>query len=123
MKESIDYNSLTLPDNYDVMEKFIINNKVKLMEQVISSIYFAIKNDLSNIEVFNFNNSDFIVTLEYQSFKDNIEHIYKFYLDAELYEYCNRVNQLKKLLELHEQKQKQKKGHQSKNSSKRKNKG
>lgn len=123
MKENEDYSSLMLPEDYVTMEKFIVSNKVKLMEQVLSSIHFAIKNDLVAVEVFNFSNSDFIVTLEYQSFKDNIENIYKFYLDAELYEYCSRVSKLKKLLELHEQKQKQKKGHQSKNSSKRKNKG
>jgi len=123
MLESKNYNAVMLPSDYSTMEKFIMSNKIRLMEQVISSIHYAIKNDLSVVEVFYFNGSDFIVTLEYQSFKDNVENIYNFYISSELYEYCSRVSELKKLLEIHEQKQKQKEGYKSKNSSKRKNKG
>lgn len=106
---------LVLPSDYDEMEKFIVNNKVKLTEHIVTSIYFAVVNNLSSIELFSFNKSDFIVVLEHSSFKDNIENIYNFYLEKELYEFCKRVSQLKKLLDTHEQK-KQKKRHKSKNS-------
>lgn len=106
---------LVLPSDYDEMEKFIVNNKVKLTEHIVTSVHFAVKNDLPTIELFSFDKSDFIVVLEYSSFKDNIENIYNFYLETELYEFCKRVSQLKKLLDTNEQK-KQKKRHKSKNS-------
>jgi len=106
---------LVLPSDYDEMEKFIISNKVKLTEHIITSVHFAVVNNLQTIQLFSFDRSDFIVVLEYSSFKDNIENIYNFYLEKELYEFCKRVSQLKKLLDKHEQK-KQKKRHKSKNS-------
>ena len=106
---------LVLPSDYDEMERFIVSNKVKLTEHIISSVHYAVINDLSSIELFSFAKSDFIVVLEYSSFKDNVENIYNFYLETELYEFCKRVSQLKKLLDTHEQK-KQKKRHKSKNS-------
>lgn len=107
---------LVLPSDYDEMEKFIVNNKVKLTEHIVTAVHFAVKNDLSTIELFSFDKSDFIVVLEYSLFKDNIDNIYNFYLEKELYEFCKRVSQLKTLLDKHEQK-KQKKRHKSKNSS------
>lgn len=99
------YSPLTLPSDYDEMNDFIIQNKVKLTEKVVSSVQYALVNNLSSIEVFKFKNSDFIVVLEYSTFKDNINNIYEFYIESELYEFCDRVNKLKKLLETHEKKQ------------------
>lgn len=110
------YSSLTLPSDYDEMNDFIIQNKVKLTEKVVSSVQYALVNNLSSIEVFKFKNSDFIVVLEYSTFKDNINNIYEFYIESELYEFCDRVNKLKKLLETHEKKQQ--KRYKSKGSSK-----
>lgn len=109
------YSPLTLPSDYDEMNEFIIQNKVKLTEKVVSSVSYALNNNLSSIEVFKFKNSDFIVVLEYDSFKENINNIYEFYIQSENYELCDRVNKLKKLLETHEKKQKR---YKSKGSSK-----
>ena len=54
------YSSLTLPSDYDQMESLIKSNKIKLMEQIVSSICYAVDNNLNAIEVFNFKDSDFI---------------------------------------------------------------
>ena len=88
------------------------------MENVVSSVRYALVNNLASVEVFKFENSDFIVILEYSTFKDNINNIYDFYISEELYELCDRVNKLKKLLESHEKKQE--KRYKSKSSTKRK---
>lgn len=98
------------------MENFITENKLKLMEQVVTSIEYAIHHNLHSIEVFKFKNSEFIVVLEHSTFKNNIENILQYYLEMELYEFCNRVNKLKQKLEQHD-KIKEKR-HKSKNSSK-----
>lgn len=112
------YCPLTLPSDYDEMNNFIVKNKIKLMENVVSSVRYALVNNLASVEVFKFENSDFIVILEYSTFKDNINNIYDFYISEELYELCDRVNKLKKLLESHEKKQE--KRYKSKSSTKRK---
>lgn len=112
------YCPLILPSDYDEMNNFIVKNKIKLMENVVSSVRYALVNNLASVEVFKFENSDFIVILEYSTFKDNINNIYDFYISEELYELCDRVNKLKKLLESHEKKQE--KRYKSKSSTKRK---
>lgn len=110
------YNSLSMPCEYDVLENFIINNKLKLMEQVVASIEYAINHNLPSVEVFNFKKSEFIVVLEYSTFEYNIDSILRYYIEMELYEFCDRVNKLKQKLNKHE-KIKEKR-YKSKNSSK-----
>ena len=113
------FSPLTLPSDYIEMENFIVKDKVKLTEQIVTSVYYALDNNLNSIEVFNFKDSDFIVDLEYSTFKDNVDNIFEYYLKTERYEFCNRVKKLKLLLEQHEQK----KRYKPKGLSKHKNKG
>jgi hypothetical protein len=74
------YSSLTLPSDYCQMESLIKINKIKLMEQVVSSICYAVENNLNAIEVFNFKDSDFIVVLDRNSFESNLNSIYDLFL-------------------------------------------
>jgi len=112
------YSSLTLPSDYSQMEGLIKVNKIKLMEQIVSSICYAVKNNLNAIEVFNFKDSDFIVVLVRDSFESNLNSIYNYYISSETYEHCGRVLNIKQQLN---QKNEQKKRHKSKGSPKRKN--
>ena len=112
------YSSLTLPSDYSQMDSLIKVNKIKLMEQVVSSICYAVKNNLNAIEVFNFKDSDFIVVLVRGSFESNLNSIYNYYISSETYEHCRRVLNIKQQLN---QKNEQEKRHKSKGSPKRKN--
>lgn len=112
------YSSLVLPSDFFEMEKLIKSNKIKLMDQIVSSIGYAINNNLQAVEVFNFEESDYIVVLDYTSFEENLENIYDFYISQELYENCSKILSLKQKLN---KKHEQKKRHQSKGTSKRKN--
>jgi hypothetical protein len=98
------FSSLTLPSDYEEMEIFIIKNKVKLTEQIVLSMQYALDNNISSIEVFNFANSDFIVILEKSNFIENLNNILNFYIENEKYEFCDKLIKLKKQLEKHEQK-------------------
>ena len=113
------FRALTLPSDYEEMELFIKNNKVKLTEQIVLSVQYALNNGFSSVEVFNFEDSDFIVILDQSTFKDNINNIFDFYVSTEQYEFCDRLVKLKKQLEQHEQKQ-QKIRYKPKGSSKHK---
>jgi len=114
------FRALTLPSDYEEMELFIKNNRVKLTEQIVLSVQYALNNGFSSVEVFNFEDSDFIVILDQSTFKDNINNIFDFYVSTEQYEFCDRLVKLKKQLEQHEQKQ-QKIRYKPKGSSKHKN--
>jgi len=91
-------NVLELPSKNNEMEFYIKNNKINLMEQTIDSIEFAVKHNLPFVEVFKFNNSDFVITISEKEYLLNIEHIFKSYIDSEKYELCLRVKKLQSLL-------------------------
>ena len=113
------FHVLTLPSDYEEMEVFIQNNKVKLTEQIVLSVQYALSNGFSSVEVFNFEASDFIVILDQSTFKENINNIFEYYIKTEQYEFCDRLVKLKKQIEQHEQKYQER--HKSKSSPKRKN--
>lgn len=87
-----------LPSPNDEMRTFVNKFKVDMMEHVVSSIKFAIENKLSIVEVFQFKNSPFVITIAEKEFDLNLEHIHKFYVDNEIYELCPKVEKLRKLL-------------------------
>jgi len=89
---------MSLPSGNDELCKYIANNKVKLMEAVISSVEYAIKNNIHMAEVFTFDNNEFLITISRAHFKQNIEKIYNLYIQNEYYELCPRVSKLIQIL-------------------------
>ncbi len=84
-----------LPSDNKELQKFISKYKVDMTEQVVSSIELAIKHKLPIIEVFQFKDSKFVVTVSPKEFESNLANIYKFYLESEHYELCKRVVKLR----------------------------
>jgi len=114
-----------LPSDFQKMETFVVKNKSVLTEQVVASIAHAIEKNLSNVEVFRFQNTDYIVVLNVETFKDNLDNIYNYYIATEQYEFCNRVVEVQQKLINHLNPNEQKKTtkrQQSENSTKLKNK-
>ena len=116
------HQTLELPSTFSVMDDYIRKHKLKLTEQVVASIEFAINNDLPNVEVFNFQGTEFIVMLSSSTFKENLDNIMVYYIGSEQYEFCTHVTKVQQLLN-HEKTNEQKKRHKPKNSPKSKNKG
>jgi hypothetical protein len=97
------YKPLKLPSDDAELKIFLSKNKIKMMEQILDSIEYSIENNLSVVEIFSFKGSDFIVSLNRDRFLENVENIYKFYVDEERYELCNRVKRINlKLLKKYE---------------------
>jgi RNA-binding protein YhbY len=99
MSTKLKYKPFILPSDFNELETYVISNKTGLTEKVVSSIEFALKNNLTVVEVFNFKNSDFIITISKSEFRENIQNIYNFYLKEELYELCGRVKEVELLLD------------------------
>jgi hypothetical protein len=87
-----------LPSPNEEMRSFVNKFKVDMMEHVVSSIKFAIENKLPIVEVFQFKNSPFVVTINENEFEVNLSHIKKYYMDNEMYELCPRITHLCELL-------------------------
>jgi len=88
----------SLPSTNKELLGFINSHRVPMMEQTIASIAYAIENELPMVEVFQFDESEFVITLSEKDYLNNINNIYQFYMDAELYELCSRVVVLQKFL-------------------------
>ena len=105
MKENESY---ILPSNNEEMRSFISKFKLDMMESIVSSIKFAIENKLNIVEIFQFKNSPFVVTVSEHEFDLNLEHIHKFYVENEIYELCPKVEKLRQLLKNKNEKEKPK---------------
>ena len=112
MPKAFRHKLYTLPSNFNEMNKFIETNKIQMMEHIVSSIEYAIDKNLNIVEIFSFKNSDFVVTLPKNQFKENLENVYSYYIENEKYELCIRVksveNKLNSILDkiTHEKKEK-----------------
>ena len=99
-----------LPSSDVELKKFAQSYKMDMMEQIVSSIQYAIDHDLPFIEVFQFKNSDYVITLSEKDYLTNLEHIFSVYIEKEAYELCARVaklqNAMKDKSENNEKKQK-----------------
>ena len=87
-----------LPSNNDEMRKFVNLFKVDMMQAVVSSIKFALENKLSIVEVFQFKDSPFVVTINETEFEPNLTHISEYYKKNEMYELYPKVEELREIL-------------------------
>ena len=87
-----------LPSPSEDMRKFISLFKIDMMEHVISSIKFAVENRLPIVEVFQFKDSPFVVTINEREFEPNLTHISDYYKQNEMYELYPRVEELREIL-------------------------
>jgi len=83
-----------LPSINAEIREFVNKFKIDMMNHIVTSIKFAIENNISIIEVFQFKNSPFVITINRSEFEANLSHINKFYMEHELYEMCSCIKQL-----------------------------
>jgi len=98
-KPKVTYEASVLPSNFSQMESYIKLHKADLTEKVLDCIDYAIKKKLKLVEVFKFENSEFLITLTSDKFEENITNVYDYYIKEEKYELCPRVIELKKKLQ------------------------
>ncbi len=94
IKHKVLNNKYFLPSNDTYLKAFVKRHKINLMNQVVSSIQYAIKHKLDLIEVFQFKDSDFVITISKKDFSENLENIFSFYIKNELYEKCKNLKEL-----------------------------
>ena len=80
------------------MKEFIIKFKIDMMEHVVHSIKYAIDNNLTIVELFQFKNSPFVITISDKEFNKNLAHIHDYFMKNEIYELCPNIKQLQEIL-------------------------
>ena len=74
-----------LPSDNKELQSFSQKFKLDMMEQVVKIIDFAVVHNLPFIEVFQFKNSDFVITLSEKDYLTNIENVFAYYMEKEAY--------------------------------------
>lgn len=97
---SVTYKPYILPSDFAELDKFIEQNKTVMTEQVVSSIEYALDKKLEIVEVFKFKKSDFVITLSADTFKQNLENVYNYYILTEKYELCSRLKKVEDKLNI-----------------------
>jgi len=87
-----------LPSDNKELQSFSTRYKINMMEQVIKIIEFAVEHNLPLIEVFQFKNSDFVITLQEKDYLANLDNIYDYCIKHEIYENCSQIIKLQKLI-------------------------
>ena len=87
-----------LPSENKELQTFSQKFKLDMMQQIVGVIEFAIEHNLPLIEVFQFKNSDFVITLSEKDYLTNLDNVYSYYMEKEVYEYCPRIVRLQKTI-------------------------
>jgi hypothetical protein len=86
---------IVLPSDNAEMQKYLEANRDEINLHIISCIEYATSYNLPLIEIFNFKNSSFVITLFEKNFLENIDNIYQYYIKSENYEMCSKLIKLK----------------------------
>lgn len=86
---------LELPSENLEMERYINENKERLSLHIVDCIDYAIEYSETSIEVFKFKSTEFYVILYEEHYIVNLEHIFSYFLENEMYENCQKVKNVK----------------------------
>jgi hypothetical protein len=100
IKKRVKKNTSVVPKTYVLpssnleMENFIKKHKNKLKEHVVNFIDYAVTENIGQIPVFQFKNTNFVVLIFRGSFMDSLQEIFKSSLTEENYELCAKIKNI-----------------------------
>ena len=97
-KTKISTANYVLPSNYKDLELETRQHKLKLMTHVVNVIEYAVHHNLTNIKVFEFKDSDFVIEISDKEYLSNLNNIYEYYIKCENYESCSKVSKLQNII-------------------------
>ena len=88
-----------LPTDPSDMENFVEENRQLINEMLVDSFDYAVRKNFSGIEVFAFKNSSYVVIVNKKDFKDNLQNIFDYSLENELFETCAKSKKVMDLMD------------------------
>ena len=83
---------------YATLEEFSESQSAEIYEATLSAIYNAIELDLGQIPVFAVKDSDSVVSLVRDQFRDKLDNCIVYYQSIEEYEICSTIKDLQEQL-------------------------
>lgn len=93
-KVTVKHEVVELPSNNKEMEDYVLSNRLEINEKILDNIEFALKNKMSVVELFCFKDSNYVVVLNRNDFKESLQNIYDFSMNKEKFEVCIRIKKL-----------------------------
>ena len=88
-----------LPTNPVDMENFVEKNRILINEMLVDSFDYAVRKNFSGIEVFAFKGSSYVVMVNRKDFKDNLQNIFDYSLENEIFETCAKAKNVMELMD------------------------
>jgi len=88
-----------LPKRDDEMENYVLKNKTKIYHYIVSNIETAINKRWSAVEIFKFEETNFVVIINRRDFKENLQNAFDFSLENEHFEICAKAKKVLDKLE------------------------
>lgn len=86
--------TINLPSNNVDMEKFIVDHREYLYQNIVDNIEYAVNSKQIVAKIFEFENSPFVISIEHKNFRENLDHIFNESLNGEKYELCAKIKSL-----------------------------
>jgi hypothetical protein len=94
----------TLPCKFDELDKHIQMNKEEMRQYIIGEIEKAVRDKHETIELFNFDESQYVVILHQSEYLSNLQFFLEYYIGTEEYEKCVKPKELIRLIKLNTEK-------------------
>lgn len=82
---------INLPFEEGPLNAYMKVNIINLMDHIVKSIDYAVNKNLPTIDLFNIDSTDYVIQLDNTSFRENLDYIYNYFINNELYEHCMKV--------------------------------
>lgn len=76
------------------MEEFVLKNKQIMYKSIVTNIEAAINNRWGAVEVFSFEESNFVVVINRADFKENLQNAFDYSLENEHFEICAKAKKV-----------------------------
>jgi hypothetical protein len=93
-KTGRDVTVLELPKNNTDMEEFVLKNKQTIYKSIVTNIETAINKRWGAVEVFSFEESNFVVVINRKDFKENLQNVFDSSLEDEHFEICAKAKKV-----------------------------
>jgi hypothetical protein len=92
---------IELPTGSLAMEYYLDKYRRDINDTLIDSFDYAVKKRFGGIELFCFENSNYIIIVNDKDFRDNIQNIFDYSLKNEDYDICAKAKKVMELLDRH----------------------
>jgi hypothetical protein len=93
-KSGRDITVLELPKDNTDMEEFVLKNKQIMYDSIVKNIETAVNKRWGAVEVFSFEESNFVVVINRKDFKENLQNAFEFSLENEHFEICAKAKKI-----------------------------